>query len=511
MNFAKGGRFPLLFCAVICLMAQLGACSVVLMANNTTLSFEDVEATFTPAVKDSGVNGTIYAVEPLDACSPLKKKAVDDPSSPFALIIRGGCQFDDKVKNAQNAGFKAVIVYDNEDSSVLVSMAGNSSGIHIYAVFLSKASGEVLRKYSGQSDAELWIIPVNENSAWSIMAISFTSLLAMSAVLATCFFVRRHQIRRDRARIPATREFHGMSSQLVKAMPSLVFTKVQEDNSTSSSCAICLEDYNFGEKLRVLPCRHKFHVTCVDMWLTSWKTFCPVCKRDASAGTSKTPASESTPLLSSVIHPHAESAALTSFRSMVLASPPRPISQHPSSQSISRTYPISRVTRAYNSQRYYTNSTAINTSRSNVDLANLSSIWSHTLHPVSTHYVGGEGLSPPINIRNTLPHVSRSDYGSASLGLSHISHSRHGSPSYYRNSLGQQHSYLMHRTESGPSLFTMVPQSPQQSQLQHSGEPGRSLSAAVSTQSLCQAYLQHCLDSDVSLSAMSSDQSLPGC
>jgi E3 ubiquitin-protein ligase RNF13 len=107
----------------------------------------------------------------------------------------------------------------------------------------------------------LWIIPTYENSAWSIMAISFISLLAMSAVLATCFFVRRHQIRRDRARMPQAREFHGMSSQLVKAMPSLIFTKVQEDNCTSSTCAICLEDYTVGEKLRVLPCRHSMYLS----------------------------------------------------------------------------------------------------------------------------------------------------------------------------------------------------------------------------------------------------------
>jgi E3 ubiquitin-protein ligase RNF13 len=134
-------------------------------------------------------------------------------------------------------------------------VAGISSGIHIYAVFISKASGEVLKNFSGHTDV-VWILPQFENSAWSIMAISFISLLAMSAVLATCFFVRKHRIQRDRPRIPEVREFHGMSSQLVKAMPSLIFTKVQEDNCTSSMCAICLEDYVVGEKLRVLPCRH---------------------------------------------------------------------------------------------------------------------------------------------------------------------------------------------------------------------------------------------------------------
>ncbi|CAK8578501.1 unnamed protein product [Lathyrus sativus] len=111
------------------------------------------------------------------------------------------------------------------------------------------------------------------------MAISFSSLLVMSAVLATCFFVRRHRIRRERPRASShVHEFHGMSSRLVKAMPSLIFTSALEDNCTSRTCAICLEDYCPGEKLRILPCCHKFHAVCVDSWLTSWRTFYPVCK-----------------------------------------------------------------------------------------------------------------------------------------------------------------------------------------------------------------------------------------
>lgn len=136
------------------------------------------------------------------------------------------------------------------------AVAGSSSGIKIPAVFVSKTSGETLAAYAGDPNVEIWIIPSIENSAWSIMAISFISLLAMSAVLATCFFVRRHRIRRERPRTTRVREFHGMSSRLVKAMPSLIFTAVVEDNCTSVTCAICLEDYSVGDKLRVLPCRH---------------------------------------------------------------------------------------------------------------------------------------------------------------------------------------------------------------------------------------------------------------
>lgn len=149
-------------------------------------------------------------------------------------------------------------------------MAGNSAGVKIPAVFVSRASGERLKKHSADIDVEVWIIPSFENSAWSIMAISFISLLAMSAVLATCFFVRRHRIRRERTRATRVHEFHGMSSRLVKAMPSLIFTSVLEDNCTSVTCAICLEDYSVGDKLRILPCRHsKFFSLPEVLWFPS--------------------------------------------------------------------------------------------------------------------------------------------------------------------------------------------------------------------------------------------------
>ncbi|KAJ2879480.1 hypothetical protein H4R27_005278 [Coemansia aciculifera] len=48
-------------------------------------------------------------------------------------------------------------------------------------------------------------------------------------------------------------------------------------------CAICLSSYEDGEILRLLPCKHHMHQSCVDEWLHINRT-CPLCKREATTG-----------------------------------------------------------------------------------------------------------------------------------------------------------------------------------------------------------------------------------
>lgn len=51
-------------------------------------------------------------------------------------------------------------------------------------------------------------------------------------------------------------------------------------------CVICLEKFKDGDRLRVLPCDHSFHVGCIDRWLSGsdshvecFTSGCPTCKK----------------------------------------------------------------------------------------------------------------------------------------------------------------------------------------------------------------------------------------
>lgn len=45
----------------------------------------------------------------------------------------------------------------------------------------------------------------------------------------------------------------------------------------TNQCMVCLETFEQGEELRILPCIHRFHKVCIDRWLMQ-RSECPTCK-----------------------------------------------------------------------------------------------------------------------------------------------------------------------------------------------------------------------------------------
>ncbi|KAJ8661873.1 hypothetical protein O0I10_002204 [Lichtheimia ornata] len=79
--------------------------------------------------------------------------------------------------------------------------------------------------------------------------------------------------------IPLTESTHKMSLQkLDELCPVQEYRDAQETKNTI--CAICLEELNLHDMIRVLPCHHGFCVGCIDVWLTKKASICPICKYD---------------------------------------------------------------------------------------------------------------------------------------------------------------------------------------------------------------------------------------
>ncbi|KAG7360380.1 ring finger domain containing protein [Nitzschia inconspicua] len=80
----------------------------------------------------------------------------------------------------------------------------------------------------------------------------------------------------------------GVKSAVVDS--SIQQSGARDNCEAEEVCVICLEAFQNGDRLRVLPCDHSFHVGCIDRWLSGSHSYnecftagCPTCKKQPSA------------------------------------------------------------------------------------------------------------------------------------------------------------------------------------------------------------------------------------
>ncbi|KAL2576716.1 hypothetical protein AAZX31_16G098100 [Glycine max] len=69
-------------------------------------------------------------------------------------------------------------------------------------------------------------------------------------------------------------------NDVVDSLPVKLYEKLHKHQEDAAQCYICLVEYEDGDNMRVLPCHHEFHRTCIDKWLKEIHRVCPLCRGD---------------------------------------------------------------------------------------------------------------------------------------------------------------------------------------------------------------------------------------
>lgn len=101
-----------------------------------------VSTTFGPTLTATGVTADVQLSPILDGCTALPAGSL---AGKIGLVQRGTCDFVVKVKNAQNAGASAAIIYSLPDSVPTAGMAGVDATITIPSVLIENSEGVYMK------------------------------------------------------------------------------------------------------------------------------------------------------------------------------------------------------------------------------------------------------------------------------------------------------------------------------------------------------------------------------
>ncbi|KAI8986579.1 hypothetical protein BDB01DRAFT_834549 [Pilobolus umbonatus] len=240
----------------------------VIVSNRT---FTDKSAAFGPSIPKDGQIG--YMSEPMD---PTGCTLAEPPCSDWiALVKRGGCSFITKVRQMQKSGAVAVVVGDPIQPGWITMYApGDTSDISIPSVFIARHEyNKLLLLGDTIGTPMMTLLQYNDYSHWPFIDMIIIAVVSPCIML---FFILAVWKMKQRSR--RYKELAPVS--VVSQLTVKLFHIPDKPEEEPDGCAICLEDYEEGSELRLLPCNHQFHTVCVDAWLTTQKKLCPICKRD---------------------------------------------------------------------------------------------------------------------------------------------------------------------------------------------------------------------------------------
>ncbi|NXV48499.1 RN149 ligase, partial [Uria aalge] len=208
-----------------------------------------------------------------------------DPPPWIALVARGGCTFKDKVTNAARKRAAAVVIYNEArfgNSTVSMSHLGTGNTVVIMVGYPKGI--EILEPVRRGIPVKMTIVVGTRHvqeyiSGQSVVfvAIAFITMMIISLAWLIFYYIQRF--------LYTGSQFgsQGHRKETKKAISQLQLHTVKRGEKgldvDVENCAVCIENYKLKDTVRILPCKHIFHRTCIDPWLLDHRT-CPMCKLD---------------------------------------------------------------------------------------------------------------------------------------------------------------------------------------------------------------------------------------
>ncbi|XP_019406241.1 PREDICTED: E3 ubiquitin-protein ligase ZNRF4 [Crocodylus porosus] len=266
---------------------------VVYRYNSTCKDFGALSACLGSPLPREGLRGYLMEAVPANACHPIGGPPPSANSSRafIALIRRYDCPFSVKILHAQKAGYRAAIIH-NVDSEKLVTMVTNVEEIRrqigIPSVFTGESAAKLLRRVLGSEKVARVTLVVPEyyrNPCWSNNRFSIwdTAQYYWDLQFGYC---SKHTL------LLFLREFCLVLAVIISTLVIVACMrwcrknreiKVHQFKSGEKydPCVICMAEYEEGDRMKILPCSHAYHGTCIDTWLLTQRQnkTCPICKQ----------------------------------------------------------------------------------------------------------------------------------------------------------------------------------------------------------------------------------------
>uniref|UniRef100_A0AC35TQ83 RING-type domain-containing protein n=1 Tax=Rhabditophanes sp. KR3021 TaxID=114890 RepID=A0AC35TQ83_9BILA len=241
--------------------------------------------------------GCVMFAEPQDACNgtvrmpdiPIGVNVSLCNDNFFALVPRGNCSFSKKAFNVQESvptKFKGIVMFNNEGDGNPISMSGreNATFVVIPVIMISnRCMHEISTKYNFMKGHH-YVVIKSAPVFYDLIKYLIPFLLCVGLCFVILCISLAIRMCRERRRLSRKR----LSKQNLKKIP----VKKYVAGSQPDTCAICLDLFVAGERLRVLHCNHWYHCKCIDVWLGKHRKVCPVCKRKVGPSTGESSSDE---------------------------------------------------------------------------------------------------------------------------------------------------------------------------------------------------------------------------